>query len=105
MVYGTTEAMESFGAEQVRYISLAHAVLGGVLVGWGFALFYAVKTFFASHARATWNLVAGSLAAWFIPDTGYSLSSGYWQNAVLNLGFLVVFALPLWAAREARRAA
>lgn len=105
MLYGATHTLETFGAEQVRYVSLAHAVLGGVMVGWSIALFCAIRSFFSTQPRATWNLVAGSLAAWFVPDTGYSLASGYWQNAVLNLGFALLFAIPLWATRGARRRA
>ncbi|MGA1411228.1 MAG: hypothetical protein ACO37W_15995 [Prochlorotrichaceae cyanobacterium] len=37
-----------------------------------------------------------SLGSWFIPDTAYSIVSGYWQNAVLNIVFLSLFAAPLW---------
>lgn len=40
-----------------------------------------------------------SLVAWFVPDTLYSLASGFWPNAVLNSVFALVFALPLWATR------
>jgi integral membrane sensor domain MASE1 len=35
----------------------------------------------------------------FVPDTLYSLASGFWPNAVLNSVFALVFALPLWATR------
>jgi len=103
MIYGSTGTIDAFGREQVGYISLVHAVLGGVMVGWGFALFYAVKTFFVKNPGGTWNLVAGSLVAWFVPDTAYSLVSGYWPNALLNGGFAVVFFIPLWATRGARQ--
>lgn len=105
MVYGSTAAIDGFGAEPVRYVSLVHAVLGGVMVGWGLALFHAVRSFAVERPRATWQLVAGSLLAWFVPDTAYSLAAGFWQNAVLNAGFAVLFAVPLWASRGARHVA
>ncbi|MBL8259331.1 MAG: hypothetical protein JNM60_05945 [Candidatus Competibacteraceae bacterium] len=105
MIYGATATIDGFGAEQVRYISLAHAVLGGVMVGWGCALFFAVKSFFARNPRATWNLFGGSVLAWFIPDTAYSPVAGYWPNAVLNAGFAVIFGVPLWATRGAKHSA
>jgi hypothetical protein len=41
-----------------------------------------------------------SALAWFIPDTSYSLISGFWQNAVLNLAFAMLFALPLWMIKK-----
>lgn len=103
MIYGSSEAVDGFGVEPARYVSLVTAVLGAVMVGWGLALFHAVRSFFDVRPRATWQLVAGSLLAWFVPDTTYSLASGFWQNAVLNLGFAMMFAVPLWASRGARR--
>ena len=97
LVYASPERIDAFGQEPARYISLAHAVLGGVMVGWGAALFYVTRTLFARGATTAWNLIALSVGAWFLPDTSYSLLSGYWQNAVLNTVFLVLFAVPLWA--------
>ena len=104
LVYSDQDRISLFGQEAARYISLAHAVLGGVMFGWGIALVAVVRTLFASGCRAGWNIVALSVGAWFVPDTGYSLLSGYWQNAVLNLGFLLVFVVPLIATREVFRA-
>jgi len=103
LVYASPSRIDAFGQEQVRYISLAHAVIGGVMAGWGTALFYVTKTLFARGSRIAWNLVAVSVLAWFVPDTSYSLLSGYWQNAVLNTAFLALFALPLWATRSMKR--
>ncbi len=103
LVYASPERIDAFGQEPVRYISLAHAVLGGVMVGWGAALFYITRTLLASGSRIAWNLVALSVVAWFIPDTSYSLLSGYWQNALLNTVFLVLFAVPLLATRAKLR--
>ncbi len=40
-----------------------------------------------------------SVFAWYVPDTSYSLLSGYWQNALLNTVFLALFAVPLLATR------
>lgn len=99
LVYATPAQLDQFGAEAARYISLAHAVLGGVMAGWGAALWLIVRGPLAQGQRVGWNIVAISLGVWFVPDTTYSLASGYWQNAVLNSVFLVLFALPLWATR------
>ena len=99
LVYASPERIDAFGQEAARYISLAHAVLGGVMVGWGAALFYVTRSLFAGGSTTAWNLIALSVGAWFLPDTSYSLLSGYWQNAVLNTVFLFLFAVPLWATR------
>jgi hypothetical protein len=103
LVYESPGRLDSFGSEQVRYISLVHAVIGGVMVGWGAALFHVTRTLLAAGVRAGWNIITLSVAAWFVPDTAYSLLSGFWQNALLNSAFLTLFAVPLWATRGALR--
>ncbi len=100
LVYFDQSRISSFGPEATRYIALSHAVLGGVMFGWGMVLAVLVQTFFAAGYRASWNMVALSVGAWFVADTGYSLASGYWQNAVLNFVFLILFAVPLMATRR-----
>jgi hypothetical protein len=36
-----------------------------------------------------------------VPDTAFSLGTGFWQNAVLNAVFVVLFAVPLAATYKA----
>lgn len=103
LVYSSADRIDAFGPEAARYISLAHAVIGGVMVGWGAALVYVTRTLLSKGMRIGWNLVALSVAAWFVPDTIYSVWSGFWQNAVLNAAFLALFVLPLWATRAYAR--
>ena len=103
LVYASPQHIDTFGAEAARYISLSHAVIGGVMVGWGAALLVAVRMLRARGDRLAWNLIAMSVGAWYLPDTAYSLMSGFWQNAVLNTIFLVLFAVPLWALRGTTR--
>lgn len=103
MLYADPARIDGFGAEAVRYVSLVHAVIGGVLVGWGAALFLLVRSLLARGSRLAWNVIALSVGLWFVPDTLYSLLSGYWQNAVLNALFLASFAVPLFALRKAVR--
>ena len=105
LVYGDPGRLQALGGEAARYISLAHAVLGAVMLGWGLMLVAVVQRLLAHGSKLGWQLVAGSLALWFVPDTAYSLMSGYWQNAVLNIGFALLFAVPLAATwRTCRRA-
>lgn len=100
LLYAELTRLSSFGDEATRYISLAHAVLGSLMFGWGVALFMVVRTLLARGLRSGWYIVAASVGAWFVPDTAYSLLSGYWQNALLNTGFLLLFAIPLAATRS-----
>jgi hypothetical protein len=100
LVYADHGRIAAFGEEPARYAALSHAVLGSVMVGWGTALLVVTRALFARGERVGWNLIALSVGAWVVPDTSYSLLSGYWQNAVLNLVFLILFALPLLATRK-----
>lgn len=52
---------------------------------------------FARGSWDAWRMLALSIAAWFAPDTTYSIWSGFWQNAAFNAGFIVLFAAPLTA--------
>lgn len=97
LVYADTNRLASFGPEAVTYMTLMHAVLGSVMVGWGAALLLVVRGPFARGAREGWQMMAFSLTVWFIPDTAFSLWSGVWQNAVLNVTMATLFAVPLTA--------
>ncbi len=97
LVYGDTMRTAEFGPEAVKYMSLAHAVLGAVMFGWGTALLLVARGPFARGAMEGWNITAVSILVWFIPDTSFSLLSGFWQNAVLNLVFAALYLLPLTA--------
>ena len=73
------------------------------MVGWGVALLLITHDLLSKGSRLGWKLLTLSLSSWFIPDTTYSLLSGYWQNAALNVIFLTFFAVPLWATRHCVR--
>jgi hypothetical protein len=105
LLFASSEIIDGFGALPARYIGLAHAVLGAVMVGWGSALLWLLLGPFRRGSREAWLTVAVSLGAWFVIDTGVSLATGFWQNAVLNVVVAVVFALPLagtWRACDRR---
>ena len=101
LIYASPERLDAQSAAQVQYVSLTHAVMGALMIGLGAAFFYAAKYLVAEGNRHGWNLIALSLGLWFIPDTAYSLVSGFWQNAVLNLLTLGMFVPALWKTRPA----
>ncbi len=97
LAFGSPSTITSFGAEAADYIALAHAVMGSVMFGWGATMMLILFSQFRPGNRTGWLTIAVPLAAWFIPDSLYSLWSGFWQNAVLNLVFAILFAIPLAA--------
>jgi hypothetical protein len=98
LIYSSAESIDSFGQSQVAYVTLVHAVLGAVMLGWGVLMLYVIVGPFRRGAKEGWRMLAVSVTAWFVPDTLFSLASGFWQNAVLNAGLAVVFAVPLVAS-------
>lgn len=104
MVYGDSGALAAFGPAAQPYLTLAHGVMGSVMVGWGLALWLTLHGPLHRGERHGWNVFALSLAGWFVPDTTVSLWTGLWPNAVLNTVFGLAFAVPLVAIRSGFRA-
>lgn len=97
LIFSSSEAISAFGDPAVSYIALVHGVLGAVMIGWGVALLFLMFGPFRRGSRESWLTIAISLAAWFVPDIAFSLWHGFWQNAVVNSAFAVLFAIPLVA--------
>ncbi|MFM9044764.1 MAG: hypothetical protein ACKOL0_03000 [Solirubrobacterales bacterium] len=97
LVYSSAEEISGFGPAAVAYIELAHAVMGAVMVGWGVALLLVLRGPMKRNLTEGLKIFAISLVAWFIPDTVFSIASGFWENAVQNVVFAVLFAVPLIA--------
>jgi hypothetical protein len=101
LILGSIEGNPTFNEAAITYIKLVYAVLGALMFGWGMLLLYILLGSFRRGEAEGWRMMTLSVTAWFIPDTGYSLWSGFWQNAVLNLGFAIAFAIPLIATYKA----
>lgn len=96
LVYSSPSNIQNqFSPEAVRYILLVHAVLGAVMFGWGISLLMLLANIFRKFPKESWNILTTSIFAWYIPDTVFSLWSGFWQNAVFNSIFAILFAIPL----------
>lgn len=93
MIYRQADLPPDFSAEARTYIELAHAVLLSAMSGWFVLMFLVSRR--CAESPSLWRPIAAGLAVWFVPDTGYSLASGYWENAVLNVTMLTPLAIPL----------
>jgi hypothetical protein len=81
----------------VSYILFTYRVLGAVMVGWMISLLFILAGLFRQKQRDGWYAITGSTVVWFLLDSGVSISVGYWQNAVFNVVFFVLFIIPLAA--------
>jgi len=100
LIFQNSEQFAAFDPQATAYIELAHAVMGSVLVGWGALIFMLVRKLNIEDAKQTCSMITISVLLWYVPDTAFSLYSGFWQNAVLNSGFAVLYAVPLLALRK-----
>jgi len=66
-------------------------------------MLYVVRALLSKGLSESWYVLTLSVVAWYIPDTAYSILSGFWQNAVLNTAFFLLFSVPLWAIRHVRK--
>lgn len=104
LLYADRYRVAEFDAAAVSYISLLHGVLGAIMLGWGTALLLIIRGSLLRGSRESWNILAIAVSAWFIPDTALSLWTGFWQNALLNVGIALLFGIPLAATRKTARA-
>jgi hypothetical protein len=95
IIYANEASLFGYAGNAVNYIKLIHAVLGAVIVCWGALVFLIVLKVAPTQPKIAWQLVMFTMLAWLVTDTAYSLISGFWQNAVFNLPFAFLFALPL----------
>ncbi|MDD9922011.1 MAG: hypothetical protein OXQ92_06990 [Boseongicola sp.] len=83
---------ELFLATELRLLS---AITGGLLSGFGVALFILVRQGLREAPEMSRKIILVSICTWFVIDSTGSVLSGAPLNAVLNLAFLAVFTLPL----------
>lgn len=99
MIFKNANQFGTFDPSATAYIELAHAVMGAVLFGWGALMFMMVRKLMTQGIKEAWGMLTASVLLWYVPDTAFSLVSGFWQNAVLNTGFACLYAVPLFALR------
>lgn len=100
LVYQDRAYPADFSPEALSYIRLTNAVLGSVMAGWFLTMLGIARRL--GSDPALWRILAAGLAIWFVPDTAYSIGSGYWQNAILNVTVLALFVPPLVAHARQR---
>lgn len=85
-------------------VKLLMAIFAGLMVGWGIMI-WLIATKLYNHDRAlARTLILTSIGAWFIIDSAGSIMAGAPINAALNIGFLLLFFIPLWKAEAAPKA-
>ncbi len=77
------------------------AVAGGILAGFGVLIWQVVTKVYAKDQSTGRAILLPAILAWFLLDSAGSVAAGAWFNAVLNIGFVACFLVPLlWKQAE-----
>ena len=63
------------------------ALIGAVTLGWGATLLAVVRgtaDMSASQTAPLWRMITIAVLMWFVIDSGLSIATGFWRNAVSN---------------------
>ena len=93
LVFLPLDGAPSNGAAAARLLS---AISGGVLVGWGLMIWLLATRLYAREPDICREIILTSIVSWFVIDSAMSVAAGAALNAIFNVGFLLVFAVPVW---------
>lgn len=93
LIYFPLDGAEATGAPADRLLS---AIGGGVMVGWGTMLWIVAGEVYPDNPELGRRLILASVVTWFVIDSSMSVAAGAPLNVVGNLGFLLIFVLPVW---------
>ncbi len=92
LIFWPVNGAETLASPEARLLS---AISGGVLVGWGWALWLLAGEGLAQAPALSRRIILGSATAWFVVDSTASIIAGAHWNVLGNLVFLALFTLPL----------
>ena len=80
-------------------VHLLTAIAGGLTAGLGIMQWLITTEVYAENPQAGRKILLAGIVGWYLVDSTGSVLTGAPFNAVLNLLFLLPFAVPLLAAR------
>ncbi len=85
------------GSDEVeisKEANLLSAILGGVMFSWGFVYWQLTNLLELDPGRIK-QIFTLSIWAWFVTDSLGSMAAGGWINLICNVGYLLIFVVPL----------
>ena len=92
MIFWPIDGAQTLAAPETRLLC---AIAGGLMAGWGAMLWLAATRLYSQAPELAGTMIMVSLGAWFIVDSLGSILAGAPLNALLNMGFLPIFLIPL----------
>lgn len=93
LIFWPIDGQQMVSASETRLLG---AIAGGILSGWGVLLWQLSTRLYPKEPALARTLILSSVGIWFIVDSLGSILAGAPLNAALNVGFLLLFFVPLW---------
>lgn len=93
-IFWPFDGAQSLAAPETRLLA---AIDGGVLAGWGVMIWLVSARLYPREPALARLLILAGIGCWFVVDSAGSIAAGAPLNAVLNIGFVLLFAVPLLA--------
>ena len=92
LAFWPLDPAESGSAAEAR---LLWGINAGILAGWGVMLWQVAASLFPKDPALARRIILTGIGTWFVVDGAGSVLAGAPMNAVYNLFFLAIFAVPL----------
>ncbi|MEM6461020.1 MAG: hypothetical protein AAF724_03810 [Pseudomonadota bacterium] len=81
--------------EMTPQANVLWAISGGLVAGWGILIWQVVTHVYVSNPSVGRSMILTSVVTWFVLDSAGSVAAGAPMNALFNVGFLALYAVPL----------
>ena len=100
LIFWPIDSAQTLAARETR---LMCAIIGGIMAGWGLMMWQITTRLYPREPALARTLILTGIGTWFVVDSSASLLAGAPLNALFNIGFLLLFVIPL--RHVSRRAA
>ena len=94
------------GAETVEMPAarILNAITGGLMTGLGIMTFLIASELMPRDPAIARRLILFGIGGWFVVDSSMSIAAGAPLNALFNVGFLLLYYVPVWSLVPGREA-
>ncbi|MEM9332423.1 MAG: hypothetical protein AAGA53_13925 [Pseudomonadota bacterium] len=80
-------------------VRLLWGICGGLMAGWGLMMWMLATKIYPKEPELARSIILTSVITWFLFDSTGSALAGAPMNVVYNVGFLLLFVVPLWNSK------
>lgn len=106
MLWGVVFAFFGLGilpVERTVLLSWESAIYGAIMIGWGTTLLLVGRIALRRNDVALTKSILVGIAVWLLVEAAFSVRFRVWFNVAVDVGVLMLFAVPLMASIRATR--